>query len=100
MACRVTQAVSLREVALEIEMAKAKPISRTHCHAPARVAIAHVLTTRLDEMCALRDAALDWSELEGVHDMRVASRRLRGTLQDFMPFLKKRRFAQRLADIK
>ena len=40
-------------------------------------------------MCALRDHALDWSDPEGVHHMRVASRRLRSALSDFKPYLRK-----------
>src|SRR5258708_35338635 len=39
-------------------------------------------------MCALRDRALDWNDPEGVHDMRVASRRLRSALADFKPDLR------------
>lgn len=43
----------------------------------------------MKEMCALRNRALDWSDPEGVHDMRVASRRLRSALSDFKPYLRK-----------
>lgn len=41
-------------------------------------------------MYGFRQAALDWSDPEGVHSMRVASRRLRGALRDFMPYLRQR----------
>jgi CHAD domain-containing protein len=51
-------------------------------------------------MCALRDKALHWSNPEGVHDMRVASRRLRSALRDFMPHLRKRRLSTSLREIK
>ena len=51
--------------------------------------IRRVLQQRLDEMCALRDKALDWSDPEGVHKMRVASRRLRSALADFKPYLRR-----------
>jgi CHAD domain-containing protein len=57
------------------------------CGAPAPQAIQLVLRNRLEEMCALRDRALDWSDPEGVHNMRVASRRLRSALADFKPYL-------------
>jgi CHAD domain-containing protein len=40
-------------------------------------------------MCRLRERALDFSDPEGVHDMRVASRRLRSAIRDFMPYLRK-----------
>lgn len=81
-------------------MAKSKPIPGISCDAEAAAAIRAVVTSRLAEMCALRDAAVDWSDPEGVHDMRVASRRLRGALRDFSPYLRKRRLAPLLAEIK
>jgi CHAD domain-containing protein len=72
-------------------MAKAKEIVGLDCGASARVGIRLVLLSRLEEMCAFRSAALDWSDVEGVHDMRVASRRLRSVLRDFLPYLKRER---------
>jgi CHAD domain-containing protein len=74
-------------------MAKPKDIAEIDCGAAAAEAIRFVLITRFEEMCALRDHALDWSDPEGVHDMRVSSRRLRGALRDFMPYLHKRRLS-------
>ena len=44
-------------------------------------------------MYGFRQAALDWSDPEGVHSMRVASRRLRGAMRDFMPYLRQRGLA-------
>ncbi|MFS8086862.1 MAG: CHAD domain-containing protein [Acidobacteriota bacterium] len=41
-------------------------------------------------MCAMSEGALHWDDPEGVHDMRVASRRLRGALRDFLPHLRRR----------
>lgn len=63
-----------------------------------------VLRTRLDEMLSFRDAALDWSNPEGIHDMRVASRRLRSIAKSFGRYLPKsqakkiRRSVRNLAD--
>ena len=51
-------------------------------------------------MQSWRDAALDWSDPEGVHSMRVASRRLRSTLRDCTPYLHKRRLSSVLKQIK
>src|SRR6266540_7143720 len=59
-----------------------------------------VVTTRMGEMYALRDQALDWSNPKGIHDMRVASRRLRSALHDFIPYLRKRRLTASLRGIK
>src|SRR5260370_42178031 len=60
------------------------------CEAEAVAGIHLVLRLRLDEMCEFRAAALDWSDIEGVHDMRVASRRLRSAMADFEPYLRRR----------
>lgn len=82
-------------------MAKAKHIAGIECDdAPAADGIQLVLTGRLKEMCAFRKKALDWSDPEGVHDMRVASRRLRSALRDFSPYLKKRQMKASLEEIK
>jgi CHAD domain-containing protein len=69
-------------------MSKAKEIAGLECGASAASGIRRVLGVRFKEMWSLRAEALDWSDIEGVHDMRVASRRLRSALRDFKPYLK------------
>lgn len=69
-------------------MAKAKEIEGLDCGAGAAPGMRLVLLARLGEMCEHRAAALDLSSDEGVHDMRVASRRLRSMLRDFRPHLR------------
>ncbi|MBC8030679.1 MAG: CHAD domain-containing protein [Pyrinomonadaceae bacterium] len=81
-------------------MAKPKQISGIDCDAEATAAIRRVVTVRLGEMCGFRERALDENDPEGVHDMRVASRRLRSALRDFMPYARKRRIANSLKGIK
>jgi CHAD domain-containing protein len=81
-------------------MAKAKVITGIDCDTAAAEGIAPVLISRLGEMCELRASAVDWSDPKGVHDMRVASRRLRSALSDFMPYLRKRGLASTLKEIK
>lgn len=71
-------------------MAKAAEIEGLDCEMTALAGAVLVLRTRLEEMCALREQALDFSDLKGVHDMRVASRRLRSAARDFLPFLPRR----------
>jgi CHAD domain-containing protein len=71
-------------------MAKAKRIKGINCNDAAPVGIKLVLATRFEEMYGFRQAALDWSDPEGVHSMRVASRRLRSAMRDFMPYLRQR----------
>jgi CHAD domain-containing protein len=70
-------------------MAKAKQIAKLNCQDAAAKIIRQVLQLRMKEMCSLRDRALDWNDPKGVHDMRVASRRLRSALGDFKPYLRK-----------
>ncbi len=71
-------------------MAKAKEIIGLDCAAPVLERAAEVLRVRFDEVVNLRDAALDFSDIEGVHSMRVATRRLRSALRDYTPFMSQR----------
>ena len=71
-------------------MAKAKRIKGIDCKDAAAAGIRLILETRFEEMYSFRQAALDWSDPEGVHSMRVASRRLRSALRDFMPYVRQR----------
>lgn len=71
-------------------MAKAKRVKGIKCDDAAVAGIRLVLTTRFAEMLEFRQAALDFSDPEGVHSMRVASRRLRSAMRDFLPYIRKR----------
>ena len=71
-------------------MAKAKRIKGIKCKSAASAGIKLVLLTRFEELYGFHEVALDWSDPEGVHSMRVASRRLRSALRDFTPYLRKR----------
>ena len=71
-------------------MARAKKIPELDYTGNVQVGAQRVLLFRFDEMLNLRETALDFSDIEGVHDMRVASRRLRSALADFLPYLKRR----------
>jgi CHAD domain-containing protein len=48
-----------------------------------------VLRRQLKAIWSLRERALDWSDPEGVHEMRVLSRRMRSSISDFQPHLRK-----------
>ena len=80
-------------------MAKAKRIS-LKCNAAASAGIKLALVTRFEELQSWRKTALDWNDPEGVHSMRVASRRLRGALRDFAPYLRKRSLTAALKEMK
>ena len=81
-------------------MAKAKRIKGLNCKLVASAGIKLVLLTRFDELCSFQSMALDWTDPEGVHSMRVASRRLRSALRDFMPYLRKRPLASALKQLR
>src|SRR4026208_1389793 len=81
-------------------MAKAKKIRGLKCNAPASQGIQLVFSTRFNEMIEWRKTALDWSDPEGVHSMRVASRRLRSTMRDFLPYVPKRSFTSVIKQLK
>jgi CHAD domain-containing protein len=80
-------------------MAKPQPIEIAS-NTSAAIGIREVLQTRLEELCALSDRAVDAADIEGVHDMRVASRRWRSALRDFLPYLKRRPLTELLAQVK
>ena len=81
-------------------MSKAKEIVGLDCGASAAIGIRLVLCSRLEEMCAFRAPALDWRDPLGIHDMRVASRRLRSVVRDFSPYLRQRKLNHWRDDIK
>ena len=89
----------LREKAF-LRMAKAKRIKGIDCNSEASAAMKLVLATRFGELSHFRAVALDWSDPEGVHSMRVASRRLRSALRDFTPYLHKRRLSSSLKSLR
>jgi CHAD domain-containing protein len=81
-------------------MAKAKRVKGLNCNSVASAGIKQVLITRFNELSSFQQAALDWTDPEGVHSMRVASRRLRSALRDFMPYLRKRPLAPVLKQLR
>src|SRR5690349_2658077 len=81
-------------------MAKAKRVKGLNCKSVASAGIKLVLVTRFNELGGFQQAALDWTDPEGVHSMRVASRRLRSALRDFMPYLRKRPLAHVLKQLR
>jgi CHAD domain-containing protein len=81
-------------------MAKAKEIAGLDCAADALEWAAEVLRVRFEEVVSLRGAALNSDDIEGVHAMRVATRRLRSALRDFAPLIKKRPLKKVKKDLK
>ena len=64
---------------------------------PSREAAAKAVAVRADELWEHADNVLDVGDIERVHDMRVATRRLRAVLEIFAPCFPKRAHRRRAA---
>lgn len=64
-------------------MAKAKEISGIAAETPFGECAAIVVEVRCDELIELSEGILETTSIEAVHDMRVATRRLRAALEVF-----------------
>jgi CHAD domain-containing protein len=80
-------------------VAKAADID-IHPFEPYALAAARVVRIRADELLEHSENVLDTSDIERVHDMRVASRRLRAVLEIFEPCFPKADFKVVLRDVK
>ena len=80
-------------------MAKARDIPIDPNEPYAQTA-ARVVRVRADELFADREDVLDVGDIEGVHAMRVASRRLRAVLEIFAPCFPKAEYRDVLRDVK
>ncbi len=59
-----------------------------------------IITTRLHEMMSFREGVIDGTDIEYVHDMRVASRRLRAAMRNFADcFAPKKEFRRHLKQV-
>jgi CHAD domain-containing protein len=67
---------------------------------PFRHAAARIVRVRADELFEHGDGVLDTRDIERVHDMRVASRRLRAVLEIFAPCFPGGEFKGVLRDVK
>ena len=80
-------------------MAKAQDIDVAPSE-PFREAAARVVRVRAGELFEYGDGVLDTRDIERVHDMRVASRRLRAVLEIFAPCFPRSEFKGVLRDVK
>jgi CHAD domain-containing protein len=67
---------------------------------PFALAAARIVRVRADELFDHAEGVLDTSDIERVHDMRVASRRLRAVLEIFEPCFPQGDFKTVLRDVK
>jgi CHAD domain-containing protein len=81
-------------------MAKPRDIPDLHFDDAFAAAAAKVVAVRAQELAEQSHNVLDTSDIERVHDMRVATRRLRAVLEIFAPCFPKREHAEILSEVK
>ena len=81
-------------------MAKARPIRGLAPDTRFGDAAAAAVETRAREVFEHADGVLDTGDIERVHDMRVATRRLRAALEVFEPCFPRKPYAQALGEVK
>ena len=81
-------------------MAKARDIPGITLDATFREAAASAVEVRAEEVFTFRDRALDTTDIEGVHDMRVATRRLRAVMEIFAVCFPRKRHRRLLNEVK
>ncbi len=81
-------------------MARAREIPDLDCEAPFAEAAARVISTRADELFEHSRGVLDTGDIERVHDMRVATRRLRAAMEIFEACFPRKRWRRALKRVK
>jgi CHAD domain-containing protein len=81
-------------------LAKARDIPGLHAELSYREAAARTVEVRSRELFDHADGVLDTSDIERVHDMRVATRRLRAVLEIYEPCFPRKQLRAALDDIK
>ncbi len=81
-------------------MAKAREIAGLRPDTRFGNAAAAAVRVRAGEVFGFADRALDTADIEGVHDMRVATRRLRAALEVFASCFPREQHAELLAEVK
>ncbi len=81
-------------------MAKARPVGELRPEATFAAAAAKVVAIRTAELREHSHGVLDLTNIEPVHDLRVATRRLRVVLEVFAPCFPKKARKRVIADLK
>ncbi|MEX2195239.1 MAG: CHAD domain-containing protein [Thermoleophilaceae bacterium] len=81
-------------------MAKPREIEGIECGTPFREAAVRAVEVRADELFSFAGGVLDTTDIERVHDMRVATRRLRAAMEVFAPCFPRKRHRKALRDVK
>jgi len=81
-------------------VAKAKPIPDLSPEQPYAEAALRIVSVRATELTEHAQNVLDVGDIERVHDMRVATRRLRAALEIFEPCFPAKPYRQALDEVK
>ena len=81
-------------------MAKARSIPELSADVSYADAAASIVSVRSEELADHARGVLDTSDIERVHDMRVATRRLRAALEVFEPCFPRKAHRRALRDVK
>jgi CHAD domain-containing protein len=81
-------------------VARAREVPGFDCEEPFAHAAARVVEVRAAEVFEHSEGVLDMAEIEPVHDMRVATRRLRAALEVFEPCFPAKRHRKALKRVK
>ncbi|MBA2764675.1 MAG: CHAD domain-containing protein [Thermoleophilaceae bacterium] len=81
-------------------MARAREITGIVPEARFGEAAASAVATRAEEVFEFADRVLDTGDIEGLHAMRVATRRLRAALEVYAPAFPRKAHAAALAEVK
>jgi CHAD domain-containing protein len=81
-------------------MARARDVPDLNCDEPFALAGARVVGIRGTEVIEHSRDVLDASDIERVHDMRVATRRLRAAMEIFAPCFPRKRLRATLREVK
>lgn len=81
-------------------MARAREVPGFDCGEEFAAAAARIVSVRAEEVFAQADGVLDLGQPENLHDMRVATRRLRAALEICEPCFPTKRFRKALKRVK
>lgn len=81
-------------------MARARQVAGFDCEERFSAAAARVIEVRAAEVFEHSRGVLEMGDIEPLHDMRVATRRLRAALEVFEPSFPRKRFKRSLGEVK
>jgi CHAD domain-containing protein len=90
----------LLQVEYPASVARAREVGDLDCQDPFALAAARVVELRGAEVLEHSPGVLDLDDIERVHDMRVATRRLRAAMEIFAPCFPRKRHGAALKEVK